>query len=637
MRTRGIAIAAVVAAGLVTPVLATQAVAAGTLSCQTAAPVFVRHADTGLELRAHQEPENGNPVWSANRGIGFAWDGQMHTGPGGRTYEITPEGDVNKFVWNGTGWDNGGVSDKIAGGWHGWGDAAARTRLTIDAKGDFYGFPSDNALHWWRFDESTRVWTERIIDTGWGTKYTMIFADGEGGLFARSTDGKLFRYQYDAESQRWLEYEREVGSSGWNQFSDVASVGGGVFYAVKADSGQLRWYRYLGDGQWAADAGKFVSDGWSADWQIEGAPDACKILGGPTPPATPVLTPNYSAPVAAYQGDDNLVNYFFVNPSGRLTHGRQRSTGDLLLVDHKDLTGHDRFTGEVTYGVYGDGKLEVQANSSADAGVRTRGQSTKNSDVWSASFKELAGRFVGNPVLVKDKDNLLVSFAVDSSGALWYRKQLVLWGAPSQGTFGAWRSLGGSGLTADFTALRNGTEIDVAGRYADGSVRVSRVTGSTLAAARSTGGTDVLGKPAAVVHTDGKVQVVVRRSDNKVYTQREGTSGFPGPWQPVGDLVAAGAPAAVLAGNGSLELSVRDGNGLVNTTGQSSPSVPFRVWEVRDTHEAGTDTTMIKMNNGDVLLTWRDPMGEVYAYRGAIGAMARKAVAEVTYVGGKTS
>lgn len=231
-----------------------------------------------------------------------------------------------------------------------------------------------------------------------------------------------------------------------------------------------------------------------------------------------------------------------------------------------------------------------------------------------------------------------MSFAVDASGGLWYRKQLVLWGAPSQGTFGAWRSLGGSGLTADFTALRNGDDIDVAGRYADGSFRTSKVTGSTLAPSRSTGGTDGVGKPAAVVHTDGKLQLVVRRADVKIYTQREGASGFPGTWQQVGDLTAAGAPAAVLTSRGGLEVSVRDANGLVSTTGQPSPAAPFRAWEVRDTHEAGTDTTMINLNGGDLALTWRDPFGEIYTYRGSFGAVtARSTGGGVRYEGGKIS
>lgn len=630
---------AVTAASLVTPVFATQAAAAGTLTCQTAAPIFVRHADSGLELRAHQEPENGNPVWNANRGIGFAWDGQMHTGPGGRTYEITPEGDVNRFVWNGTGWEKGGSADRIATGWHGWGDPAAKTRLTIDARGDFYGFPSDNALHWWRYDELAGTWTERIIDTGWGTKYDMIFADGAGGLFARTTAGALYRYQYDADSQRWLEYERKVGDSGWGQFSDVASVGGGVFYALKADTGQLRWYRYLGDGAWATDAGKFISDGWSSAWQIEGAPDACQVLGDHPSPQTPQLTPQYQAPLAVHEDDEHKMNYMFVH-EGRLTHGRQRNERELLIVDHQQLPGHGKYTGEVGHAVYPNGRLEMQATSWEDAGVRTRGQVAENGG-WKPEPASLAGRFASSPDLVRDKDDLLVSFAVDASGGLWYRKQLVLWGTPAEGTFGAWRSLGGSGLTADFSALRNGNSIEIVGRYTDGSVRASRFDGTTLAAARGTGATGVVGKPAAVVHGDGTLQVVVRRTDNKIHTQREGASGFPGTWQQIGALTAAGAPAAVLSGNGSIELSVRDANGLVQTTGQSVPTLPFRDWEVRDFREAGTDTTMIKTSGGHVLLSWRDPMGEVYAYLGTVGPApsARSAASTdsgLHYEGGKT-
>ncbi|MEV6242265.1 tachylectin-related carbohydrate-binding protein [Lentzea sp. NPDC051838] len=636
MRRRHIAAVAVTAAvaSMITPLLATPASADPALWCQSAATIFVRQPNTNLELRANEEPEIGNPVWATNRGIGFAWNGQMRTGPGGRTYAFTPEGKIYQYVWTSSGWRNGGVGDQIATGWNGWGDPASKNRMTIDARGDFYGFPSDNALHWWRFDETSRKWTERIIDTGWGTKYDMIFANGPGGIFARTTDGKLYHYEYDAESQRFTEYARLVGGSGWGQFSDVASVGGGIFYALKADTGQLRWYRYLGEGNWATDSGKFIASGWSSDWQIEGSTDACTILNYTPTPATPQLSPNATAPVAAYQGDDNLLNYFFVNSSGRLTQGRQRHTGDLLLVDHQDLTGYEKFTGEVGVGVYGDGKLEVQANGYEDASVRSRSQTTKNTSSWSAAFDDLGGRVVSAPVIVKDRDNLLTSFAVDASGGLWYRKQLVLWGAPAQGKFGAWRSLGGSGLSADFTAVRNGDAIEVVGRYTDGSVRASKFNGTTLEASRSTGGTDVVGKPAAVVHADGKVQVVVRRADNKIYTQREPFAG----WQPVGDLVATGAPAAVFTASGSLELSVRGANGLVHTTGQPNPALPFRAWQVQDFTEAGTDTTMINLRGGDILLAWRDPMGEIYAYRGSFGAMsARSASTDIVYTGGKTS
>lgn len=634
LRTRQFAAAAVTAAITATalaPLAAAPAVAAGTLQCRSAVQIFVRKPDTGLELKAHSEPENGNAVWEQARGIGFAWEGQMRSGPDGRVYAITPGGEIHKFRWNGGSWENGGVRDVIATGWNGWGDAFARNRMMIDAKGDFYGFPSDNALHWWRFDEGSRKWTERIVDTGWGNRFDMIFSDGVGGIFARETGGLLFHYRYDAESERWLEYNRQVSVASWTEYVDVASAGGGVFYAMNK-SGELKYYRYLGDGNWTSSSGTKIGLGWSTDWQIEATTDSCQILGDVASPPIPQITPNFTAPVAAYQGDDNLLNYLFVNPAGRMTHGKQRRTDDLLLVDHQDLTGYDRFTGEVGYGVYPDGKLEVQANSSEDASIRTRGQSVKNG-AWKPAFTALSGRFVSQPVLVRDKDNLLVSFGVDASGSLWYRRQLVLWGAASPGTFGAWRPLGGSGLTADFTVVRNGDAMDVVGRYADGSFRASRFNGTSLEAARSTGGTDGVGEPAVVVHPDGKLQLVVRRGDGKIYTQKEGFSGV---WQPVGDLVAAGAPAAILTSRGGLEISVRDANGFVNTTGQPSATTPFRAWEVRDLHEAGSDTTMANLRDGDFVLTWRDPMGEVYTYRGSFGAaLARSASAGPVFKGGK--
>ncbi|WP_439660565.1 hypothetical protein ACSHWB_03055 [Lentzea sp. HUAS TT2] len=47
---------------------------------------------------------------------------------------------------------------------------------------------------------------------------------------------------------------------------------------------------------------------------------------------------------------------------------------------------------------------------------------------------------------------------------------------------------------------------------------------------------------------------------------------------------------------------------------------------------------MITLRDGGVLLAWRDPMGEVYAYRGSFGvALARNAETGVRYEGGKVS
>lgn len=46
---------------------------------------------------------------------------------------------------------------------------------------------------------------------------------------------------------------------------------------------------------------------------------------------------------------------------------------------------------------------------------------------------------------------------------------------------------------------------------------------------------------------------------------------------------------------------------------------------------------MVNLRDGSLVLTWHDPLGEVYAYRGAFGFAARSADAAPVHAGGKFS
>ncbi|UUV28429.1 tachylectin-related carbohydrate-binding protein [Amycolatopsis roodepoortensis] len=635
-RSAGIAILATTVAVTAPVPLAGPAVAAETLQCDTAANIYTRRPDTGLNMHINNEPELPSGNWGTERGIGFNWAGIMLGGPDGLVYHLTEAGEVYQRRWTSSGWENGGTPTLIATGWAGWGSASARNRMTIDAKGDFFGFPSDKALHWWRYDQTAKTWTERVIDVGWGDKYNMIFASGEGQLFARTPAGQLHGYRYHAESDRWLEYGRVLGD-GWQNITDVAGVGGGVFYAV-VNNEALRWHRYLGNGAWATGSGTQVGAGWRADWLAEGDSDACKLVGQavPTRPAVPA---NFTARNTAVQGDDGLMNYFYVNNAGGLTHAKQRRTSEWNLIDHQTFPDYFKYTGQPTAATHPDGKLEVLAHSYDDADVRGKLQTAKNS-TWQAGVKAHSGRMLSSPSLVKGSDNLMTAFATDVDGNLWYRKQLVLWGAPVQGGYGAWRSLGGAGLTADLSVVRNGDGFEVVGRHGDGSVRVARFVGDTLGAWRNLGGTDVTGVPATVAHSDGKLQVVVRRADGKIYTQRETSAGFPGTWQPIDGITAKGSPAAVVTSRGTVEITVLSSDSLIYSTGQTNAGGVFRDWEVRDLHEAGTDPTAVMLPDDSWAVSWRGPQGEIYTYRGIYGAepTQRSAAAKPAppvYTGGK--
>ncbi|MGM1060282.1 tachylectin-related carbohydrate-binding protein [Saccharothrix sp. Mg75] len=595
-------LAAVLVATALTPLATGSAGAAETFQCSTSAPLHVRKPDTSLTLYQHDEPENGNPSWRTQFSHGFAWDGITLGGPDGVVYELAPDGTLSRFRWLGSGWENGGVGDTVRTGWTGW----SRDTLVVDAKGDFYGIAPDGNLHWYRHTKVNGAWTtlDRTLAVGWASRFTMLWASGDGVLFARTHAGALHQYTYHAESRRWLVEGPQVGAAGWNQFTDVASVGGGVFYALNGGTQQLKWYRYTGDGTWAAASGSIVGDGgWLPDWQVEGQSDACRVTGAAVP-QRPAVPQRYDAPTTPVQGPDGLVTFFYVNPAGGLTAAKQRYAGDYGLLDYATFPEYHLHTGRPGAGVRGDGRLEVLANSSDDAGLRGKVQQVRNG-VWGTGLTAHEGWMAGDPVVGTEASGALALFAADGAGGLWQSRQVA-----ADGGYEAWRRIATGGVTADFAVLRNGTALDVVARFTDGSARVLRVVDGTPGAWRVVGA-GTTARPSAVAHPNGQLQVFARGADGRVLTQREAGGAFGGTWQQVGELTAPGAPDAVLTGGGLVELAVRGDDGYVRQASQLAPAAGFGEWRVRYFEETATDPAGTVLADGKPIFTWRTPQGLV--------------------------
>ncbi|MDU0288836.1 tachylectin-related carbohydrate-binding protein [Saccharothrix longispora] len=619
----GLVVASLVAAAFVPPT--TAAGAAETVQCSTSVPLHVRKPDTSLTLYQHDEPENGNPVWQTQVGHGFAWDGITLGGPDGVVYELAPDGTLSRFRWLGSGWESGGVSQTVRTGWTGW----SRDTLVVDAKGDFYGIsPADGNLHRYRYTLVDGTWTtvDHTVAVGWAARYDMLWASGEGVLFARTRAGALHQYTYHAESRRLLVDGLQAGDVGWNQFTDVASVGGGVFYALNGGTQQLKWYRYTGGGTWAPASGSVVGDGgWRSDWQIEGQSDACRVVGAAVP-QRPAVPQRFDAPTTPVQGPDGRVTYFYVSSAGGLVAAKQRNPGDYTIIDYATLTGYHRYTGQPGAGVRADGRLEVLANSSDDAGLRGKVQQVGNG-LWGADVAAHEGWMAGDPAIVTEASGALAVLAADGEGGLWQRRQVA-----AGGGYEAWRRIATGGVTTDFTVLRNGAALDVVARFTDGSVRVLRVVDGVPGTWRAVGA-GATSRPAAVAHPNGDLQVFVRGADGHVLGQREGGGVFGGTWQQVGDLVVPGPPAAVVTGAGLVELAVRDDDGFVRQAGQLAPAAGFGDWVVRYFEETATDPTGLVLADGKPIFTWRTPGGLVATSylssgaanaRGPAGATARR-------------
>ncbi|MFD9704136.1 tachylectin-related carbohydrate-binding protein [Lentzea sp. NPDC059081] len=664
-----VAVSGVLGVSLLVAPGAPVASAASSLTCNTAVNV-VGVTQQGTVFRyPHEEPENGNFVWSGKQDVpSSGWQiGRMLAAPGGVIYHLVgpnngaASGELRRLkivdTSSGPGWatmPGGGQYRVVGSGWARYAEAAHRNKVTVDEKGRLFEINASGQLKmfvWEGGDDGG--WTGetgggKVLDTGWD-QFDLVVAAGDGVLYARKPGGELLRYRYDAVADRFLQYAQYVGA-GWNMFNRVFSPGGDVLYGSwpgQNGQGQLLWYRYLEDtNTWApgdpnTNLGKVVGFGWYNELDVVAYPGDCRLVGYPTT-QRPSVQPNPTAPLTLAEGPDKLANYFLVNAQGALVHGHQRHSGDLLLVDHTPLAGYDRYTGTPAAGLNTStagtgltGTFDVQAQSHEDADTRGKTQSSANGPFPTASLTQHRGHLAGDSVLAKGGDGLLSSFGVSADGKLWYRKQIA-----NDGRFTAWRSLGGEGLTTDFSVVPNGDAFDVVARLTDNSVRVARLTGTTLGAWKDLGGTDARGKPAAVLHGgDSTLQVLVRKADNKIYTQKQGSTGFPGTWTVIDGLTAAGAPSAVLTTRGRIEVSVRGADNLVYSTGQNQQYGAFRQWEVRDFHEAATDVSSAMWSDGSWLITWRDPMGEVYTYRGSYGtplATQRSATAGVSYTGGKT-
>lgn len=669
---RGAALAGAVGLSLVVTPGATVAHAASSLNCNSAVNVVGVTQQGNVFRYPHQEPENGNFVWSAKQDVpSSGWQiGRTLAGPDGVMYHLIGDnqGAVSGHLRrlrivdtpSGPGWatmPGGGQYVTVGNGWGRYSQPEHRNKVTVDEKGRVFEINPDGKLKmfvWEGGDDGG--WTGetgggKVLDTGWD-QYNLIVAAGDGVLYARKPDGQLFRFRYDAVADRFLQYGLYVGA-GWNMFSRVFSPGGDILYGTwpgQDGKGQLLWYRYLEDsGTWApgdpnTNLGKVVGTGWNDELDIVAYPGDCRLSGYPTA-TRPSIQPNFTAPLTLLEGTtaEKLANYFFVNENGALVHGKQRHANDILLVDHAALSGYSKYTGQPAAGLNTAtatvaGTFEVQGHSWEDAETRGKTQTAANGSFPTGSLTQHRGHLAGDPVLVPGSDGLQSSFGVGAEGQLWYRKQIA-----ADGRFTAWRSLGGSGLTPDFTVVRNGNSFDVVARHNDSSVRVARVTNGALGTWTNLGGTDVKGKPAAVAHNDNTLRVLVRRADNRIYTQKQGSAGFPGSWTVIDGLVANGAPSAALTLNNTVEVAARGTDNLIYTTGQNPNNNTFRAWEVRDFHEAGTDPTIVRWSDESQLVAWRDPIGEIYAYRGTFGpapaqrsATADEAGARPTYTGGKT-
>ncbi|MGW0432213.1 tachylectin-related carbohydrate-binding protein [Micromonospora sp. NPDC003197] len=594
--------------------------AVDTVSCVAQTSVFAVASGGSLRRYPLNAPGSASSSWSTNVGIGNGWQtyGRVLGGPDGRLYGINSSG-LHRYRWMGSNWEmiNGSASQRISTGFTQFAAAAARNKITVDERGDFYAIDAEGRLRTYRYDDVAGAWTfsNRLLDTGWG-RFNLIVAAGPGVLYARdATDGRLFRYRYEPDSQRWIEYQQLVGT-GWQVYTKgVFSAGGDTLFAING-SGNLYQYRYREDNRAWTINGRLIGSSWHNFLNVAAVTNACTLAVSHVP-ARPTVPVAQHAPAAVTQASSNSIELTHTDNIGRLLHGRM-SPDNFSSLQMTSISGSEGFSGVPGLSENTQNLARITSRN-INSDIWTRTQSTAGSPGWSA-WTDLGGRMASSPAVVRLSNQREVVFAVDAGGALWAR-----WQDPVHADLLAWRKLGGSGLTgtpvavplADASALvivADNTGTLQAARYVDGALQ-----GWT-----NLGGTGLTGTPAVVVMPGYRMRIFSRNAEGRIVATERGTDGtFTGTWTTVGGtgVAPAGSPSALLSPvTGRIGVYVRGTDGYIHYAAESAQgSGTWGVWiPAQDAFETyATDPTAFSFTNANgpnVAYLARTPSGTLRLY-----------------------
>ncbi|MCE6995052.1 hypothetical protein LZG04_09555 [Saccharothrix sp. S26] len=589
--------------------------AADSLQCRTTASIFTVVPDSRLFLWGHHEPETGVASWQTGQELGSGWGQSTWGGPDGRIYTVSETGELHRRRWANGAWEGGGPSayTVIGTGFTTYRNAAYRNKFTVDSLGHFYAVDPSGFLRWRSYNETTGTWQEAVLDAGWD-QYDMITAAGNGILYARTTSGFLYRYEYHAGSQR-LSGSTMVGSGDWGGFVKIFSPGGDVLYAVRP-TGQMLWYRYVVGSGLATGSGREIGNGgWAADPATVATTDDCKLTTT-NEPQRPAVTADRAAPAVLAKTGNGYLQYGYVNTEGRLVHGEIRDLYNVNPNGFAVIPGYAGFTGKPSYAENENGQLRLYAHGTdADA----RGSLQTSPGVWNG-LSYFAGRMKTSPRLVRTTNDLVTFVALDEQGYIWVKPQRVL-----NASIHAWRRhtyqnplpvapagplearADGSGIRLTALGVNGVTYTYWISASAEVTLRVPPSPWTSL------------GNPAGALATsvplpDGAGEVwFTRADDGQVWTKRTGATAWtvlPATTPP--GVTAVGTPSAIMAPNGTLQVAVRGSDGFVYRTGQANPgSGTWLPWTeiTQYEYESAVDPTL-SLAADTWVVAFRTPAGD---------------------------
>jgi hypothetical protein len=192
------------------------------------------------------------------------------------------------------------------------------------------------------------------------------------------------------------------------------------------------------------------------------------------------------------------------------------------------------YTGRSYLGTRESGLVQSVAHTAAtgDAVVSTEMKDDEGDLTFELPWI-LGGAFDAQPAIAPLKTGgALASFAI-INGALWYSPQVA---GDTQTAYGAWRSLGGTGLTGTPAFVPTATGVRVIARTTGGLLQNATLTGTTLSDWTALTGSGFSGNPSVTTDATGRTHLVARSGSGIAYSIAGGAATtLDTPVAPAGD------------------------------------------------------------------------------------------------------
>jgi len=219
------------------------------------------------------------------------------------------------------------------------------------------------------------------------------------------------------------------------------------------------------------------------------------------------------------------------------------------------------YTGRTQAAELQDGRVQVVSHDAAAGDLVLTDEETAGTGDYTTLW-DIGGAMAAQSAVGRlGPDGRLAAFAV-IGGALWYAPQTV---NNPQTPYGAWRSLGGTGLTGTPAILESGSGAQIFVLNTAGQLLTAGLAGVTLSDWTNLGGTGLNGTPSVVLRPGNLHEIFVRSGDGTIVTKKQNLDGtYPAAWSSIGGKPVAGSPSAVMdPWRGQVAVAVRGTDDLI--------------------------------------------------------------------------